>query len=72
MRPINGAPVSAPLDWKELKPNLDPGVFNIKTMPKRMAKLRRDPFLGALEDPMTLEHALPALESALHSPGTGG
>ena len=51
VRPINGAPVSAPLDWKELKPTLDPGVFNIKTMPKRMAKLHRDPFLGALARP---------------------
>jgi bifunctional non-homologous end joining protein LigD len=65
VRPIEGAPVSAPLDWKELKPGLDPGAFNIKTMPRRMEKLRRDPFLGALEDPMTLEAALPALESLL-------
>jgi bifunctional non-homologous end joining protein LigD len=71
VRPITGAPVSAPLDWKELKPTLDPGVFNIKTMPRRMANLRSDPFLGALEDPMTLEDALPALESALQSPRAG-
>jgi bifunctional non-homologous end joining protein LigD len=71
VRPITGAPVSAPLDWKELKPALDPAAFNIKTMPKRMAKLRRDPFLGALEDQMTLEAALPHLEAALHSPRTG-
>lgn len=74
VRPITGVPVSTPLDWKELKPTLDPAVFNTKTMPKRMAKLRGDPFLGALEDlmtledPMTLEDALPALESALQSP----
>jgi bifunctional non-homologous end joining protein LigD len=67
VRPIDGAPVSAPLDWKELKPDLDPVAFNIKTMPARMDKLRRDPFLAALEDPMTLEHALPALEAALQS-----
>jgi bifunctional non-homologous end joining protein LigD len=67
VRPIDGAPVSAPLDWKELKPDLDPVAFNIKTMPARMEKLRRDPFLGALEDPMTLERALPALEAALQS-----
>jgi bifunctional non-homologous end joining protein LigD len=67
VRPITGAPVSAPLDWKELKPDLDPAVFNIKTMPKRMERLRRDPFIGALEDKMTLEDALPRLESALQS-----
>ncbi len=67
VRPIPGAPVSAPLDWKELTPGLDPAAFNIKTMPKRMERLRRDPFIGALEDKMTLEDALPRLESALQS-----
>ena len=67
MRPIEDAPVSTPLDWKELKPSLDPAKFNIKTMPPRMAKLRRDPLIGALADPMTLEAALPALEAAMHS-----
>ncbi len=71
VRPVSGAPVSAPLDWKELKPDLDPLAFNIKTMPKRMARLGRDPFLGALEDKMTLEQALPRLEAALHSPSQG-
>ena len=67
VRPVDGAPVSTPLDWKELKPNLEPANFNIKTMPPRMAKLRRDPFIGALQDQMTLEDALPALEAAMHS-----
>jgi bifunctional non-homologous end joining protein LigD len=67
VRPISGAPVSAPLEWKELKPDLDPAVYNIKSMPKRMERLRRDPFIGTLEDKMTLEQALPHLESALQS-----
>jgi len=67
VRPVPGAPVSAPLDWKELTPDLDPAAFNIKTMPKRMERLRRDPFIGALEDKMTLEDALPRLEAALQS-----
>ncbi len=67
VRPVDGAPVSTPLDWKELKPNLEPANFNIKTMLPRMAKLRRDPFIGALQDQMTLEDALPALEAAMHS-----
>jgi bifunctional non-homologous end joining protein LigD len=71
VRPIAGAPVSAPLDWKELKADLDPAVFNIKTMPERMQRLRRDLFIGAIEDKMTLEDALPRLESALHSARPG-
>lgn len=71
VRPVSGAPVSAPLDWKELKPDLDPVAYNIKNMPKRMERLRRDPFIGALEDKMTLEQALPRLESALQSTRPG-
>ncbi len=67
VRPIPGAPVSAPLDWKELTPELDPATFTIKTMPTRMERLRRDPFIGAIEDKMTLEEALPRLEAAIQS-----
>ncbi len=67
VRPIDGAPVSTPLDWEELTPGLDPSVFNIKTVPQRMDRLGRDPFLGAIEDQMTLESALAQLEAALQS-----
>lgn len=63
VRPITRAPVSAPIDFAELQPELDPGDFNIKSMPRRMARLRRDPFAGALDDPQTLEEALPKLEA---------
>jgi bifunctional non-homologous end joining protein LigD len=66
-RPIDGAPVSAPLDWNELNPDLDPAEFNIKTMPKRMEGLHSDPFIGSIEDKMILEQALQQLESALQS-----
>ncbi len=61
-RPAPGAPVSAPLKWAELSEDLDPVAFNIKTMPKRMARLKRDPFIGALEDLQAIEPALPCLE----------
>jgi len=64
VRPQPGAPVSAPLRWEELA-DYDPGRFTIKTMPARMARLKEDPFLGAIEDPQTLEQALPRLESAM-------
>jgi bifunctional non-homologous end joining protein LigD len=66
VRPQPGAPVSAPLKWNELKSNLDPRKFNIKTMPRRMTSLGKDPFLGALTDQQEIEPALSKVESMLH------
>ncbi len=66
VRPVPGAPVSAPLRWEELHENLDPVEFNIKTMPKRMARLKRDPFIGALGDRQRIEPALARLEREIH------
>jgi bifunctional non-homologous end joining protein LigD len=38
-RAIDGAPVSAPLQWSEITKKLDPLKFNIRTMPDRLAKV---------------------------------
>jgi bifunctional non-homologous end joining protein LigD len=38
-RAIDGAPVSAPLQWSEITKKLDPKKFNIRTMPNRLAKV---------------------------------
>lgn len=65
VRPLDRAPVSAPITWKELKPALDPAAYNIKTMPARMARLKRDPFRDAIEKHARLEDAIPRLESLL-------
>jgi bifunctional non-homologous end joining protein LigD len=65
VRPRPGAPVSAPLRWNELRSDLDPRRFNIGTMPRRMARLGEDPFLGALTDPQAIEPALPTIEYML-------
>jgi bifunctional non-homologous end joining protein LigD len=65
-RPQPGAPVSAPLKWSELEGDLDPRKFNIKTMPRRMARLGEDPFIGVLTDQQEIEPALPKVESMLH------
>src|SRR5690606_24176168 len=46
-RPKPGATVSAPLDWKEVKPGLDMGDFTIKTMPERITG-KEHLFLGVL------------------------
>lgn len=38
-RAIDGAPVSAPLQWSEITKKLDPKKFNMRTMPDRLAKV---------------------------------
>lgn len=38
VRPVEGATVSAPLDWKEVKKGLDPHDFTILNMPARVKK----------------------------------
>jgi bifunctional non-homologous end joining protein LigD len=38
------APVSIPLTWKELTISLDPAAFTVVTVPKRLARLRTDPW----------------------------
>jgi DNA primase len=53
------------MTWKELKPSLDPTAYNIETMPARMSRMKRDPFLDAIEKHATLEDALPHLEALL-------
>jgi bifunctional non-homologous end joining protein LigD len=41
-----GAPVSMPLAWRDLGTTLDPSDFTVFTVPKRLAKLRTDPWAG--------------------------
>ncbi|HEY0787429.1 MAG TPA: DNA ligase D [Thermoanaerobaculia bacterium] len=47
LRAIDGAPVSAPLEWSEVTRKLDPSKFNLRTMPERLAK-KGDLFRRAL------------------------
>ena len=68
LRAVDGAPASSPLKWNELRSDLDPRQYNIKTMVSRMNRLASDPFMGALTDQMTLEEALPTLEKAVANP----
>ncbi len=41
-----GAPVSAPITWKELQEGIHPAEFTLRTMPERLKRLKRDPWSG--------------------------
>ena len=49
VRPLPGAPVSMPLEWRVVTPKLDPAKFTMRTVPERMAKMKKDPVLPVLE-----------------------
>jgi bifunctional non-homologous end joining protein LigD len=51
VRPLPGAPVSTPLRWSEVSPELDIRRFTIANVAQRMQKLKRDP----LRDVLTLQ-----------------
>jgi bifunctional non-homologous end joining protein LigD len=57
-----GAPVSVPVSWSELTPRLDPLQFTVRTVPRRLARLRRDPWDGYFRSRQRLTTA--SLEAA--------
>jgi bifunctional non-homologous end joining protein LigD len=48
LRPVPGAPVSTPLNWREVTNDLDPARFNLRTVPARIARETRDPMAAIL------------------------
>lgn len=62
LRPRPHAPVSAPLHWKEVKPGLAIGDFNIKNMKARIEK-EGDLFRPVLKKGVDLEKCLKRLEN---------
>lgn len=61
VRPVEGASVSAPLEWKEVKKGLDPHDFTIKTMPGRLAK-KGDLFKPVLGKGISIKSLLAKLQ----------
>lgn len=56
-----GAPVAFPVDWREVKPGLDPARYTLSTVPKLLAARRTDPWAGMLKHRQTIAGAQRAL-----------
>ncbi len=63
LRPVDGAPVSTPLEWSEVDKKLDPKKFNLKTMMKRLDK-KGDMWKGVLGKGINMEKALKLLAAS--------
>lgn len=61
LRPRPHAPVSTPLEWKEVTTELDPFAFDIKSVPKRIKKKANDPFKPVLGAGINLKQILKSL-----------
>jgi bifunctional non-homologous end joining protein LigD len=48
LRAREGAPVSVPISWSELTERLRPTELTVMTVPKRLERLRKDPWAGYL------------------------
>ncbi len=64
VRPVPGASVSAPLDWEELGPRLDPKRYNLRTMLDRLEQ-QGDLFAGVLTDRQELGAAIDRLREGV-------
>ncbi len=65
VRPLPGAPVSMPLEWREVNGKLDIRAFTIRTAIERLARKKRDPLLPVLEEMPDLVSALAALAARM-------
>jgi bifunctional non-homologous end joining protein LigD len=60
IRPVPGASISTPLEWREVKHGLDPSRFNIQNFEHRLKKVG-DLFSGVLKTKLNLKKALKLL-----------
>ncbi len=60
VRAQEGAPVSTPLTWDEVRPGLDPSDFTVDTVPARLAKVG-DLWGKGMKKPNRLEKVVEAV-----------
>jgi bifunctional non-homologous end joining protein LigD len=56
-RARDGAPVAVPITWEELAKGIDPAAFTMATVPRRLAKLARDPWAAIADAASTITAA---------------
>jgi bifunctional non-homologous end joining protein LigD len=61
VRPIPGAPVSAPLTWREVNGKLTPRKWTIANLPARLRRRKADPVRAVLDDAPDLLRCLERL-----------
>jgi bifunctional non-homologous end joining protein LigD len=66
VRPLPGAPVSCPLPWSEVTPDLDIRSFTIRNVPERMQEVPRDPLADVLRAVPDLTEALDRVKRVDH------
>lgn len=65
LRARKGAPVATPLRWNELPTIKSGDAFTLHTLPKRLARLRKDPWEGIDTVEQSLDSAMEKLNSSL-------
>ncbi len=72
VRPLPGAPVSAPLEWSEVSETLRIGHHTIRSVPERMRRLGEDPMAQVIDLSPDLVGALQRLHERLDAGQTKG
>ncbi len=62
-----GAPVSTPVRWDELGPELTASRFNVANIGRRLSALKSDPWEGFFSSPQTIAAAVAAAKAAAKS-----
>ena len=67
VRPLPGAPVSTPLNWREISSRNDNKKFTLKNIGARMRRLKSDPMAKVIDSSIDLETTLERLQAHLLS-----
>jgi bifunctional non-homologous end joining protein LigD len=58
LRARSGAPVATPIDWSELERDVRRDYFNVKNVPERLRKLKKDPWAEFFDVKQTVTKAM--------------
>ena len=58
LRARANAPVATPIEWKELDRDIRRDYFNVRSVPQRLAKLKKDPWAGFFDVRQSITKAM--------------